>query len=548
MPDFLAVRVVDVNGNPVGNVTAQVQTAAGALLPGTVLPGGFGQPDTTVFDLKGLTDVSVGMTATDYFEYAVKLTRNLAAGTLEVDARSPQWGLFSTETLPIMPMLTLCARRVRPAPQRAFTTPAHDEAPPIVGDPRGIWINGRTNLIEDLYTGEEKGFEIVQSPMIIGDPGKDDWDRFNKTTMDVNPEQADGGSRLHWLEYGDPSTNGERILVAVWVLNRAASRPDQRAGVHVFLGPPTDIDWYRPPEVFPYKIKRFGPDMLQPYSHHAHFYLSTQSGPGGRPPGNAFAIAYQSLASKKSHILIMPLNAFGFRGPIPCRAGLLRLAREVISYVSDNTMRTLPPRSTFPTSAIQTVDRLAISGYSAGAVEAARLFTISGLKELSETYRSNRNDKEAQAWAARLDRLTPNLWESPSADLDRRWKEFYSVDGFYGSNAASAFPASISQWFNADDERLLRVYATTGRMADPEEVRRTRLEKVFPGVVPQQASRGSDSSFAAKQWQRQDNRATFAWFADRYMEFSRISRMPTDDAHHTIPRVVFSHALALTGC
>jgi hypothetical protein len=48
--------------------------------------------------------------------------------------------------------------------------------------------------------------------------------------------------------------------------------------------------------------------------------------------------------------------------------------------------------------------------------------------------------------------------------------------------------------------------------------------------------------------ERNDGRATLAWFSANYMKFTGVERMPSgQDEHHTIPRVVFAQRLRRTG-
>ena len=119
-----------------------------------------------------------------------------------------------------------------------------------------------------------------------------------------------------------------------------------------------------------------------------------------------------------------------------------------------------------------------------------------------------------------------------------------SNDGFFGSNSYKAFPGELAPWFAGDSERIVRVYATPDRMKSATDVVVNKLADVFRGVTPKHVERASDTSFEAEEWHRSDGRTTLAWFSESYMKFNGVPYMPTADGHHTIPRVVFSHALA----
>ena len=543
MADWLAIAVKDVNGDPVSGAVLELKDPYGGTLTGMAWSGGVGQEPLTIFNIEPFEKISIKVGAQDYFSQAITLTRDRAAGTIEVDARSPQWGLFATETIQVAPRLTLVARRVTPSPLRQLVTPTRDQAPPVVTDPGGIIVDGSNRLV-GLYTGAERGFQFVPGPDILGNADADDWGRFAFRTADVEPLQPERGARFLFVEYGDPAVGGLRQLVAVWVLNRAAQRPDGKADAHVFFGPSTGLENFAPPDVFPYKVRRISGEPVQPYSDFAYRYLSTGSPASGTPPGRDFGFAYQSLATDRSHILIMPLNAYGFWGPLSCRAGLLRMVREVVAFVSDLAFGGVRPRSLATAGAQQLLNRMAVSGYSAGAVEAARLFRTASIAELSAVYRAVKGEKVSAGYAERLDRLKPALWQSPAREIEQRWHEFYAIDGDFELLTGRAFPDEAARWFAAHEERMLRVYATSWTTSDPATLLKSSLGEVFKGVTPKEATRAMDASYRALQWQRDDGRATLAWFSANYMKFTGVERMPSGaDEHHTIPRVVVSHAV-----
>jgi hypothetical protein len=541
--DWLGIAVQDVNGDPVPGAVLELKDPYGGTLNGVAWSGGMGQTPLTIFNLEPFQKISIKVGAPDYFPQAITLTRDRAAGTIEVDARSPQWGLFATETIQMAPRLTLVAGRVIQSPVRQLVIPTRDQAPPVVTDPGGIIVDGSNRLV-GLYTGAERGFQFVPGPDMLGNADADDWGRFAFKTADVEPLQPDRGARFLFLDYGDPAAGGLRQLVAIWVLNRAAQRPDGKADVHVFFGPSTGFEDFTPPDLFPYKVRRTLGQAVQPYSDFAYRYLSTGSPASGTPPGRDFGFAYQSLASDRSHILIMPLNAYGFWGPLCCRAGLLRMVREVVAFVSDLAFGGVRVQSLATAGARQLLNRMAVSGYSAGAVEAARLFRTATIAELSASYRAVKGDKISAGYADRLDRLKPALWQSPAQEIERRWQEFYAIDGDFNLLTGRAFPDEAARWFAADEERMLRVYATQWTAPDPAALLKSSLGEVFKGVATKEATRAKDASYLARQWQRNDGRATLAWFSANYMKFSGVERMPSGkDEHHTLPRVVVSHAV-----
>ena len=299
------------------------------------------------------------------------------------------------------------------------------------------------------------------------------------------------------------------MLIALWSVNGAGARADGKMDLHFFFCPRTDIPFYSPADVYPYKRKRVGADIVQPYPNLGYRYLSV-----GGSPGSDFGIAYQGMASGKSHVVVMPLNVHGFFGPLMSRQGLFRLAREIAAYVSDNTRNSPPPSSGYGAGSRQLVNRIAVSGYSAGAPDALKLFSCAAIKDVADLFGRAKVDPQAQEFAKRLGTFNAPLWQSPVGDFDRKWTEYYSVDGFFGSDSHQAFPAEFARWFAGDPERVLRIYATAGRMKSPAEVVANKLADAFKGVAVKKVARASDPSFQAEEWHRSDGRATLAWFSE----------------------------------
>ena len=540
----LAIGIEDVDGKAVAGAQVVVIDVGAALKPQLS-----GVVDTTItgeqvliFNLGTSTQLSVELrSGPNFFGYTLQLTYDPGADRFKVNARSPIWDMVTVQSgssSQSVVRLRLITRRIRHAPEAtpSTPTPAQDIAPPVVDDPAGIWLDASRRIV-GLFDAKVKDFPAVLGREILGNPDVDDWGRFLATKSDIDTQEAGRGINFEWVEYGDPS--GFRMLIALWSVNRAGARADGKMDLHFFFCPRTEIPFYSPANVYPYKRKRVGTTIVQPYSNLGHRYLSV-----GGPTGSDFGIAYQGMASGKSHVVVMPLNAYGFCGSLMCRQGLFRLAREIAAYVSDNTRNMPPPASEWAGGSRQLVNRIAVSGYSAGAPDALRLFSCASIKDLADQFGRVKTDAVAQDFAKRLGVLDASLWQSPIGDFDRRWSEYYSVDGFYGGNSHQAFPAEFAPWFAADPERVLRLYATPDRMKSAVEVVSNKLADVFKGVTPKKVARASDNAYQAEEWHRSDGRATLAWFSESYMKFSSIPFMPTQDGHHTIPRVVVSHALS----
>lgn len=548
--NILVIRVVDVNQRELSDfnvIVTDTSSSVWSQLKGE-FSGGIPSMESRIiwFDLASARELTIELKAANYFDSRVILSRDIPKRDFEVNARSAVLTPRIFEPFGVVVELLLVARRVQKAPRRVAQSPRQDLTPLMVDNPGGIWLN-QSHLIVGLFDGRVNNFPAVLGREILGDPNVNTWERFLPSTSDIDPNQSDGGTWFEWLEYGDP--NGFRMLIAIWVIHRAGARSDGKVDFHFFFCPRTDfIDptlgmrIFDPVELYPYGRKRINNVIHQPYSELAYRYLSTG---GPLRSESDFGIAYQSIASRKSHILVMPLNALGYAGPLLCRQGLNRLAQEITAYVSDNTKNTPSASSKFPASKIpQKVNRIAISGYSAGVNDTLKLFHCATIADLVNAYRSVKTDQQAQDFSRRLSLLNASIWQSSIGNFDRSWSEFYSVDGFFGGDASAAFPGEFAQWFAGSPERILRIYATAGRMKNPSEVVTSRLAVVFPGVMPNHAQRNGSPSFNAIEWHRLDGRATLAWFSESYMKFNAVPQMPTQDAHHTIPRVVISHAVA----
>jgi hypothetical protein len=254
------------------------------------------------------------------------------------------------------------------------------------------------------------------------------------------------------------------------------------------------------------------------------------------------------MATKRALVIAMPISAYGYWGPLLSQEGLCRLAKEIALFVGDNTKNVRPAQAKPLAGNQQGANRIAVSAYSAGALDALHLFESPTLAELtSKMSRGNETEKE---FAQRIKALKAGLWSAPAAEIVRNWKEYYNIDGFYGSD--EKFPDQLAAWFGAAPDRMLRVYATPGRMKDAKKVVDSQLSTVLKDREEEEVHRGGNS-FKGLAWHRRDGRASLAWFSTDYMRFKSVRFMPQYDekedlaAHHTIPRVVLSHAVSQSG-
>ncbi len=532
----LAINVVDVNGAAAPGVTVTVRDpgSSGGPMTLTTIPARGTQPERQEFELGALPTYDIVLSGKEFFERTFKLDHKTAdkppvTSGLSLDARSPVWALYTAGMSGgLQYAVELTASRMRPAPRvaRGLPPPGTDR---VIDDPKGLWTDGSNRLIA-FSEGATGTYPIVAGPRLFNNVAGNERERFHWSDASIDPEQVNGMTWFDIAEYGDP--NGFKMLVALWTMHGAGTRTDHKVDVLFWMAPRTNIPPFAPADVYPYKRVRDPDGVVQPYSLLAYRYLAARAA-GQLQMG----LAYQAMAAKKSIVLAMPISAYGYWGPLLAREGLHRLAREIVTYVADRSLRGRPPVSMALGGDTQKLNRVGVAGYSAGAIDAVRLFDTKTIGDLTIAY--GKAGKEAEPWAKQTAALRPSLWASPADAFDKVWKEYYSVDGFFGSN--ETFPDSMAKWFRADGERKLRIYATPGRMKSPQAVLNEQLSGLFAPTAP------AASPTPAQEWHSSDGRATLAWMNGPYLALPSIAFVPAADDHHTIPRVVFSHAVAQSG-
>jgi len=526
-------------------------------------PTVMGGPPLEVFDMAALAKVRIELTHPSYPAFSVEVAPS-SSGPM-VAGRSVTVGIVGHPSVSgphagsNIPLLTITLSRVGRCPMKALAYPMPPGAKAgVFDDPGGIWTNP-AGLLVGLEDGAISNFPVVPGPPIAKDEKSNDWGRFHSVTKAVTPGAPTGGTWIDWLEYGDP--NGTRWLAFVWVIGRAAGKPAPNAtDVLVLFSPNTDLPRYAPADVYPYKRKYFrdpalGPGpipLIQPYALLPYFYLS----PGDTKPkqGTDFAMAYQAMAAGKSLVFVMPIQKYGFWGPLQSQDGLARFVSEVLLYVGDHTLNPGPPGSSFQVNLAPTLRRVAVAGYSAGMDAVRTLLKTPKYLGLADGY-ANAASKASPvdrarftSWAQQLRALPPTLWAAPESTLIDKWKEIWAIDGFY-PGAVKTFQDEVGDWFTRTNDAMLRIYATDQRISEAQVISGSKLDPVFAGVTPKITGAGK---MMAKEYNRADKRATFAWFTEKFMSFVGVDFMPSSnqplvDAHHTIPRVVVSHAVSQSG-
>jgi hypothetical protein len=560
--DLFAVTATDVNRAAVSGFTVTVVD------PGSMLKQPFAivKSETSgagnlyqIFDLQNLDLVEITVDHPQYAQRKIQVTRDKNTGNLSTNTRSTYCGLYtpSTFTSSMMPTVEVVLVRVLRAPIKSLTSNLPvGNAEKVFDDPAGVWANP-SRLIVGLTDASVSDFPVVVDPVLSKDETQNDWSRFNSTKKSVNPKDSTGGTWFEWLEYGDAS--GLKWLIAIWVIGRAGAKPNPNTtDVTVLYSPSTAIPFYSPKDIYPYKRKfvlnkllnKF--ILLQPYTDLAYRYLSPGDTSGSK--GKDFGMAYQAMAAGRSLVLIMPIQKFGFWGPIQAQNGLARMVTEVLTYVGDNTQFATPAASSFGQNQAPQLGRIALAGYSAGMNDIRLLLKTTTYQKLADTYAalaSRAKDPDRTNYsdmAQQLRALPEALWAAPEGLIEKSCKELYSIDGFFQGDNKN-FQDEMGDWFNRTADANLRIYATDVRFKETEVIAGTKLDDVFKGVKAQVLGK---APLLSKEFHRDDKRASFAWFTEGFMKFTGVDFMPDSidpsiDAHHTIPRVVFSHAIALSG-
>jgi hypothetical protein len=510
-----------------------------------------------IYDMGNLDRVDILVDHPQFFQRKVQVLRDARTGNLSSNTRSTLYGIYARSSIAnlIVPTVELVLLRVSQSPVKLLpeTFPA-GTAGKVLDDPRGVWGNSSGEIVNLFDAAISGDYPVVLGPGLSRDASQSDWGRFETSRVKVDPKTPTGGAWFRWLEYGDAT--GLKMLIAIWVIGRAGAKPKPNStDAVVFFSPNTAISLFSPKDLYPYKRKFISSKqtnrvfLIQPYTELAYRYLSSGGSSGG--DGSDFGLAYQGMATGRSLVLIMPIQMYGFWGPVLAHDGLARLVTEVLFFVSDNTVRAIPPNSGFGNDQSPRLGRLAIAGYSNGMNDVRTLLDTQTIRALADKYAAMSSSAPAvqkstfSEMAQRLRSLPEQLWTSPSGLIRKSCRELYSIDGYFpGEN--KKFQNEMGVWFNETDDAMLRVYASDGRFSETEIIAGTKLDDVFRGVTPIITGSGATKS---KEFHRQDGRASFAWFTEKFMNFAAVEFMPDVqksgiDAHHTLPRVVFSHAIA----
>ncbi|WP_344615264.1 carboxypeptidase-like regulatory domain-containing protein [Dactylosporangium salmoneum] len=357
------------------------------------------------------------------------------------------------------------------------------------------------------------------------------WAQFHHH---LEPVRVDALGRFYWLRYPAPQADGMHT-VAVFSPNLGSPDPLSQLDFVLFYSPNTSS--YS--AAYPYGLVNDASPFQQYFDLGKKYLL------------DEFYFVAQLLARKKRVVTVMPIVHGTDWGPLTTGEGALRLLREVAAFLhrqcrtsaagvrppGDNpdelcgpNLRTLA-RAVFRPGfgPVPPVGGVAVAGFSTG---------IDPVKQVMRAF------PVAQGTA---------LWGVPSldgTDALRVWntafRELWDLDGFHPDTGGwPGYLKLLRPWFTADGTRILRSYHSSGRVPpDPD----TDPDPVWKDL------RGAGLTLDRRQtppgrWARikQNERWTSVRMSDSYVDYGPGSDRPVFlDAHHTTPRIGFSHAAGLT--
>jgi hypothetical protein len=378
----------------------------------------------------------------------------------------------------------------------------------------------------------------VAQPDLLPDPPYSGlpkgWARFHNEI--VNADLAALG-RFYWTEYPlRPSS--PKWAVAIWSPNLSADTALELLDFVVFFSPHTQSYVAK----YPYGLVRDTKPPDQQYMTLGRKYLVDE-----------YFFVQQLLARRNRSVMVMPICNHGEWGPVASGEGLFRLLREVSVFLhrqcrtsnlgvmkpTDHpdslaglNQRTVSvPLTSSSFGSVPKVGKVVIGGFSTGIAAVKQVMTGWPVS-LAQTF-----------WG-----VTPGGGGSPEQQWAAAWRELWDLDGYHPQTGGwPAYLDQAAQWYGADSRRILRLYHSSGRVppdpaADPHKLYKTligsgvRLDKSVPSTPD-------------VGWARivQGDRWTVVRMANEYVDHGPAAEAPPfDDAHHTTPKIGFSHAAGLT--
>ena len=519
------VSVINANGEPIKDADVRLGTVLGSTSPD-------GRWTTTV-DPQG--PISLGISHPFYVPERASFLGDLRTaawdnGLVRRDVTDSSLSLSVTlGRIDTSPTVELPESRVEAI---AKTPPADPSAALVFRPPRFRAVKAYR-----FHWNTERTVRVAR-PALLPDPPFEalpqGWARFQNDQIKVDTAAL---GRFYWVEYPQ-RPNSPKSVVAIWSPNLSTVQPLIAMDFVVFFSPHTASYVAR----YPYGLvpKTKPPD--QQYTTLGKKYLVDE-----------YFFVQQLIARRNPSVVVMPICNHGDWEPFTSGEGLLRLLREVAVFLHRqcrtsrrgnmeptadpdalcglNQRTVVGPLTSTSFGAVPRVGRVAIGGFSTGIAIVKKIMT---------------------SWPVSLSRA---LWgisgkesSSPQQLWTKSWRELWDLDGYHPQTGGwPHYLDLLETWYGETADRIVRLYHSSGRVPPDPTTDTHKLYKLMlnAGIkldrsVPPTTGVG---------WARimQGDRWTIVRMANSYVDHGPTNEAPPfDDAHHTTPRIGFSHAAGLT--
>jgi hypothetical protein len=388
------------------------------------------------------------------------------------------------------------------------------------------------------HWNDDREIRLARAPLLPAPKNANQppgWQRF---LSDAARADVAALGRFFYLTWAARPADPQ-YLVAVWSPNLANEVPLPELDFIVFFSPTTAK--YVP--AYPYGLDK-GTGIKQPYLDLGVKYLV-----------NEYFYVHPLIARRNRAILVMPLCRRGDWGPPGTGEGLLRLLREVALFLhrEGRTSRLgnaqIDSRPDLLCGASVRDQRIPIRDPHRADVPAPGAVAIGGFSS---------GIAPVKAVMSRWDVGLPStLWgvrptperQGPRDSWKRAFRELWDLDGFHpGTGGWPSFLTALSDWYSADNRRRVFLYHCQDTVPlDPKTDQHPfwralqREGTTVDTVIPSTPGRGWATELAGQRW-------AILRLANNYISGGPRAETPplSDDAHHNVPKVAFSHAAAVT--